>query len=420
LLEIQRARKRPFSRKITIQSGNPNLIRAPLADYTGTLEILTTPAAELLVDGKPAGIADAVGRLVIKDLVASDHSVRVGRPGYNSQERNVWISPDVTTTLTMELAAIETIPEEQTPPPNFVLSRVLAGHPGNTVMSVFGADSLQLISWTLGGGGLLKSWEPASGREMSSLQMQSTHVLAVSPDLQLLLVTGMSAQVTDAVIVDTGTGKGILRLPVRSKVSDAVFSPDAKRLLIGIGRTFFSDAEGFAVWDVLKGKELHSWSEPSFRALGWSPNGKWLATAIEQRGAIRDAVTSIVIWDAGTWKETRRFGSDESAPELVFSPNSRWLAVVDDHVTVWDVGTGKRGRTIDSPGTSSFGSVQFTADSRFVAAIMGGGVRLWEISSGAEVRRWPTSAMTLAFSPDGRWMATGSSGGGLSIWRRID
>jgi WD40 repeat protein len=252
--------------------------------------------------------------------------------------------------------------------------------------------------------------------------MESTHVLAVSPDLRLLLATGLSALDKDAAIIETGAGKRILRLPLRTRVYDGVFSPDAKRFLTGSPQTFFGDGQGFAVWDVQNGTELHSWSEPSFRALAWSPDGKWLATAIEQRGAIRDAASWIVIWNAETWKEERRFGSDESSPKLVFSPNSRWLAVVDDdNLTVWNVATGKRGRTIRSPGNRSIGSVQFTADSRFVAAIVEDDIRLWDLSSGDEVRKWPSRlAATLAFSPDGKWMAVGTGGGRLAIWRRVD
>jgi hypothetical protein len=98
LLEVQHSDKRPYSRKVTVRSGGPTFIRATLAYLTGALELLTTPEAEVLVDGKPSGVAHAVGRVLVQDLRVGRHSVRAGRAGYNSREGDIRISPDVVST----------------------------------------------------------------------------------------------------------------------------------------------------------------------------------------------------------------------------------------------------------------------------------------------------------------------------------
>ena len=46
--------KDPFTRKVMVSAGKTITIRAELANQTGDLEVLTTPGAEIPINGKPA------------------------------------------------------------------------------------------------------------------------------------------------------------------------------------------------------------------------------------------------------------------------------------------------------------------------------------------------------------------------------
>lgn len=110
---------------------------------------------------------------------------------------------------------------------------------------------------------------------------------------------------------------------------------------------------------------------------------------------------------------------------MAFSPNNRLIAAsyrVDDgkdtasvKVTIWDALTGKEERTlpvVDHDWRRIADDLTFSADSRLLATNVGGVARLWEVSSGTEMRKFlPQSEpvglepVRTLLSPDGKWMA---------------
>jgi WD40 repeat protein len=150
------------------------------------------------------------------------------------------------------------------------------------------------------------------------------------------------------------------------------------------------------VWDVATGDKLHSFegheSEP---AVTFSPDGKILITASSDKTAL---------WDVTTGKPLRVLEQLPVIHHLAFSPDSKTLAIESYYtVGVWDVATGKPMHS------QSFGGefVAFSADSKLLATRGG----LWDIASGKELRslqRHSSQFFSLALSPDGKTLATGS------------
>jgi WD40 repeat protein len=408
-IRIELAGKRLFTRKIVTDAGKPSHIRAPLADITGDLEVHTTPEARILVDGKPAGTADHTGRLVVHGLRAAAHTVRAGRVGFNAEERTVDVSADIVSTITLELRPIEALPPaSNAPPPEFVIQRKLTGHTAGNIVPTFRSDSLQLLSQAITGDHFLRFWDPSSGREIASVEIDYGYVIAaISPDLKVLAVTTPGRATGFLALVDTATGKEIRRMPQQeSDTVRAVFSPDASRLVT------ISRSREATIWDLEAGTALHSWKDRANEQVASSADGRWIATGNED----------VSIREAATGKEVRRVPARTRVRHLTFSPDSRWLAVVNDRVDLWDPATGKQGRTIEPPAGEEFSTIEFTADSRFVGAAIDSAIRLWSIATGEQVRAWPFShwSVNVAFSPDGKWMATGENikETALSIWRR--
>ena len=122
-----------------------------------------------------------------------------------------------------------------------------------------------------------------------------------------------------------------------------------------------------------------------FFALAFHPDGKTFAAATRSG--------SVLMWDLERLSDPPAvLGELEGgAWSLAFSPNGRHIAVgakFDDSVRLFDLADPELGATIGSPGTPVDG---------VVALGQRGGV-------------------PVAFSPDGKTLASGSHGGSVSLW----
>jgi WD40 repeat protein len=155
-----------------------------------------------------------------------------------------------------------------------------------------------------------------------------------------------------------------------------------------------------------------------FRAHAASGDGRWIATA--------DSEGAIDIWDSmqpGAPRTTLG-GVAEPAVRLEFTRDGKLLAIFgrDRTIRIWDREAGKVRYTV--PAEQQVGNVfAFNADgARFVT---GGGpdgvLRVWETSDGRILEILGTDTyMSAAFSPDGKWLAAGSSRGLLHFFDTAD
>ena len=203
------------------------------------------------------------------------------------------------------------------------------------------------------------------------------------------------------------------------------FSPDGKILAIG-------DQNGTArLRDLTTHRQIgEAMSESNgqvLNALTFSPNGKLLAIA--------DADGLVRLWNVATQRQigTTIRGRHDIA-SVAFSPDGRLLATADGDGTVrlWNLITHHQvgapmiatsGERIKGTTFTLATSVAFSPDGRVLAtAGLGGPVRLWDVGTHDQIgASFPHSsrgvgAEEVAFSPDGEFLATGDADGTARLW----
>lgn len=177
--------------------------------------------------------------------------------------------------------------------------------------------------------------------------------------------------------------------------------------------------------DELRGHARNVWE------VRFSPDGQRLAS-----GSFDSTVR---LWDVTTGRAVRTLtGHSQAVVGLDYSPDGKLLATGADDSTIrfWRASDGAPLRVIDNG--LHVDKVAFSPDGRWLASgghargpvgtfwhqLTGGGsegdsVRLWRVADGALVAGLPHAddVIYLAFSPDGRWLVTSGEDNRFRLWR---
>jgi WD40 repeat protein len=247
------------------------------------------------------------------------------------------------------------------------LLHTLRGHVGWVVSVAFSPNGAQVA--TTGRDATVKLWDAATGECLKTLRghLEGLETVAFSPEGQRLLSSGWDKTVR---LWDVATGACLKTLQGHTaEVFSVAFLRDGKSAISG-------SADGqIRIWDLGTGdclKTLTDLSGPmDVRFALPLPDGKRVLSAGGD-GAFR-------LWDVGAGTCVRKWngGSD----------------------TVWGLGLSTDGE-------------------RIVAAGYDPPLRAWNVATGALLKAIETRRQnrSVAFSPDGRWMATGCYWGVIEFW----
>src|SRR5262249_4782777 len=197
-----------------------------------------------------------------------------------------------------------------------------------------------------------------------------------------------------------------------SEPGQLAFSPDGKTLAAANGT--------LRLWEVATGKELWAAADPLHVAL--------LTYSADSKALIWSGHTGdLHLWDVAEGKELRRWDDEKKRPisALACAPNGRLFTAhplvnrpgeARSLARLWDVATGKEvwQQTVEE---AIITTAAFSPDGKVLATrclcLRGGPLRLWDAATGKELRRCDGGdgrdlARSLAFSPDGKTLASGN------------
>lgn len=305
----------------------------------------------------------------------------------------------------------------------------------------FTSDSKTLYS--AGWDGTIRRWD-VQGREQLPLPqgVHATEVISASPDGQTLAYQDDAGTIR---LVQSTTGKELRQVKLTGlHFSQLQFSPDGE-FLAGGGQN--GDQIQVAVWNVKSGERFRFWSWPKGRdphsqveALCFTPDGKRLAAAVFRQSAA-------YVWDIVKDEQTAMLKHPEIYG-LSFSPDGQTLATAgwDSIVRFWktesselshefQVSTEKNddqqnvvvnavpGNKRDlnqRVGDLRMYAVCYASEGDLIAtAHMTGDVWIWQATTMQPLMRIPVGGFVygaMSFSPDGLWLATGTSNGKIQLW----
>ncbi len=210
-------------------------------------------------------------------------------------------------------------------------------------------------------------------------------------------------------VVDVVTGKVTDQITSRDGIVTVVaFSPDNRRFVLG------HDRGTMTLWDVpSRTIERKLSGEGLITALLFSPDGRYLA-ASRLGGEVEywDALSGKRMWTVRLTRKANR--------ALSFSPDGRKLFVgtIKGQIHTFESATGRALRNAEIHPTQIL-AVAVSRQGTYVTSGMDQTIRISDSKTGSELSTFLVEkpADTLAFSPDGKWLASGDRAGKTSVWK---
>lgn len=209
-------------------------------------------------------------------------------------------------------------------------------------------------------------------------------------------------------------GVALLTVSEQNWASDCAFSPDSKRIVTATsgGALSIRDADTGEVTMALTGQEHGVWT------CAFSPDGNRIASGGD----------TLRIWDSRTGAQILATGPHGAILSCAWSPDGARIvsASEDGTARLWDARSGeelavvarneRRTRSDGYGNSASMSDCAFAPDGKRIATCSSGGTTIWDAVTGHSVASMTGTVLACTFSPDGRRMALACGDGGVRLW----
>ncbi len=278
-------------------------------------------------------------------------------------------------------------------------------------------------------------YDAQTGEELDLISGHTDWVLSIafSPDGQTLASGSMDSTIR---LWDAATGRHLRTLTGHAySVYNVAFSRN--------GRTLTSSGDGnLLLWNVRTGeliRRLVSWESYQTRHLWNADTGEhlrmlrvdryWLVGSGHPLSPDGHTLVSwdvdgtLHLWNVDTGEHlwnvdttgVHQHTLEGQVDDIVFSPDSDFFATYTGNwgtVGLWNADTGEHLHTL-----SASSPLAFSPDGRTLASSSGSGLTLWDVATGENIKTLRVDArISVTFSPDGRTLVGAGSDGAIRFW----
>ena len=308
----------------------------------------------------------------------------------------------------------------------------LTGHSSPVTAIAFSPDGRRVA--TAAQDGSMKLWDSTSGDQLRTVYSSGVRDLEFSPDSTRILTVEQDGTVSMWPATDMSEILPSLTLHIDGVGVGVAFSPN--------GLSFATtDGTDVRIWDADTGREIQRFtaSNTNLTRVAWSKDGTRVAVGgLDRQVTVWDARSGGQLLSSGLTSSGRPVVSlaGHAAPvtDVAFAPDSARLASAaeDGTVKVWDLRPAHELLAVptpDWPGPFASQSPPVSLDrvvydpsgERLAIGLQDGRTRVLHVAGGQVVLalggyQSEKAGLGIAFSPNGRLLATGGGDGVLKLW----
>ena len=331
-------------------------------------------------------------------------------PLYESSIRSVQFSPDRNTIITaksdyskkdytMTLWDINT----------GELKTTFKGHTSTISSMAFSSDGETLVtgSWDRS----VRIWDVATGENRYTFKKHSDGVARIQfyPHSNIFAAVGYNRSGVYKWDIGTGSFLGEVSIPITSK---STFSSDGTLIAI-------AQSSNLSLWDFQSEEKLFELTSHTkyILTLTFSPDDRTLVSGGYDELSFWDVTTGI--------QKLSILGHTTYLYGHAISPNNRTVAIGGrEFIHLWDISTGEYKKTLFELNERNV-AMAFSPDGQTLASDIGWSIRLWNHNHGVSIATLRTffgnsgpshGNTSIAYSPDGRYLAGTSIDGSVHLW----